>query len=87
MMLQSGYMPYGEDTPFQDTGEANAENTGETKPNIQGLYIALELMDLGVALVRQRFIRDHPNADADAVTEYLSNWISTPRSRSIRYRK
>jgi hypothetical protein len=51
-----------------------------TQPKVEGLHMALELMELGYELVRQRFIRENPDADEDAVRRHLNVWIGSPRN-------
>ena len=50
-----------------------------SQPKIEGLYMALELMELGYQLVHQRFIRENPGADEDAIRNHMRDWINSPR--------
>jgi hypothetical protein len=62
-------------------GNANTAQTSTlTQPKVEGLYMALELMELGYELVRQRFIRENPDADENAVRRHLNVWIGSPRN-------
>ena len=58
-----------------------------TQPNVKGLLMALELMELGIELVRQRFIRENPNASPEMVRKHVNNWLSTPRSAGLDSRR
>jgi hypothetical protein len=51
-----------------------------TQPKIEGLYMALELMELGYELVRQRFMRENPDAGEDAIRQHMNAWVKTPRN-------
>jgi hypothetical protein len=42
--------------------------------------MALELMELGIERVRQRFIRENPNASPEMVRKHANEWLKTPRS-------
>jgi hypothetical protein len=62
----------------------NSANTksanGLTQPKVEGLYTALELMELGVELVRQRFIRENPSSSEEAIRKHVNAWLQSPRS-------
>lgn len=69
-------------------GNADTTQIGTlTQPKVEGLYMALELMELGYELVRQRFIRENPDADEDAVRRHLNAWIGSPRNGAGRLKK
>jgi hypothetical protein len=51
-----------------------------TQPNVDGLYTALDLMELGIELVRQRYVREHPDAGEEAIRKHINVWLQTPRS-------
>ena len=60
---------------------ANTESAnGLTQPKVEGLYVALELMELGIELVRQRFVRENPGASEEAIRQYVNAWLQSPRS-------
>lgn len=63
---------------------ANTESAGGvTQPKVEGLYIALELMELGIELVRQRFIRENPGAGEEAIRQHVNAWLQSPREGTI----
>ncbi|MFN8792624.1 MAG: hypothetical protein ACK5Y2_14305 [Bdellovibrionales bacterium] len=62
----------------KDTDAVQA-NTA-TQPKVEGLYMALELMELAYELVRQRFIRENPSASDDAVLQHINAWANSPRN-------
>lgn len=61
--------------------------SGHMLPNPQGLIEALQLMELGFELVRQRLIREDPQASSEVISERLNAWISAPRSSSIKIQR
>lgn len=42
--------------------------------------VALELMELGIALARQRISRLNPGASPEVIQDKVNEWICTPRS-------
>jgi hypothetical protein len=58
-------------------------DSGESKPNPQGLIRALELMELGIALTRQRIARENPGISPEELTAKTNEWLSSPRNESL----
>lgn len=59
--------------------QLNPQDVG-TKPEPKGLMVALELMELGIALARQRISRLNPGASPEVIQDKVNEWICTPRS-------
>jgi hypothetical protein len=63
-----------------DSDACQGQGPTRTQPNVKGLLMALELMELGIERVRQRFIRENPNASPEMVRKHANEWLKTPRS-------
>lgn len=57
----------------------DARPYGTASPNPAGLLLALELMELGIELTRQRLVRENTGVATDRINEMLRVWIMTPR--------
>jgi hypothetical protein len=73
-------------TPTQPD-EYQGQGSVRTPPNAKGLLMALELMELGIELVRQRFIRENPDASPEVVRKHVNKWLNTPRSAGLDSRR
>ena len=90
-LLGSTYKFEGEDFPragwysgvMATEGSSNTlkvMDSGESKPNPQGLVRALQLMELGIALARQRIARENPGISPVELTARTNDWLSSPRN-------
>ena len=61
---------------------SNVSHTGERKPNPQGLVLALELMELGIELARQRIARENPGISHAELVAKTNEWLRAPRSET-----
>lgn len=63
------------------TNDLSRSGTAARTPNPHGLVRALELMELGIELARQRIVRQNPGISrADLITK-TNEWLSAPRGR------
>ena len=58
---------------------SNRNHSGERRPNSQGLLIAIELMELGIELARQRIVRQNPAISQSELMAKTNEWLSAPR--------
>jgi hypothetical protein len=64
----------------ESSNTSTPPDSGESKPNPQGLIRALELMELGIALTRQRIARENPGILPEELTARMNQWLSSPRN-------
>lgn len=50
------------------------------KPDARGLVLALELMELGIELAKQRIARENPNISRSELIAKTNEWIRAPRN-------
>lgn len=50
-------------------------------PDPQGLVLALELMELGIELTKQRIVRECPNISRAELIVKTNEWLRAPRSK------
>ncbi len=62
----------------------NSELTqcGESRPNSQGLLLALELMELGIELAQQRIARQNPGISRGELVAKTNDWLSALRAET-----
>jgi len=65
-------------------GKNNVNNSdlidrGERRPDSKGLVLALELMELGVELARQRIARENPGMSRRDIVAKTNEWLSARR--------
>jgi hypothetical protein len=66
-----------------DSDAHQGQVCAQTQPNAKGLLMALELMELGIELVRQRFIRENPDASPEMVRKHVNEWLNSPRCAGL----
>ena len=62
-----------------DTNDVNCSGSAPRKPNAQGLLLALELMELGLELARQRIALQNPGISPADLIAKTNEWLSVPR--------
>jgi hypothetical protein len=65
-----------------NSGNSNPNYSGERRPNSQGLVLALELMELGIELARQRIARQNPGISHGELVVKTNKWLSAPRGEA-----
>ena len=66
-------------TTDDKVNNSNLNHSGERRPHLQGLVIALELMELGIELARQRIARQNPGMSHGELVAKTNEWLSAPR--------
>jgi hypothetical protein len=62
-----------------NTSNSDLNDFGARRPNPKGLVLALELMELGIAITRQRLARENPELSHGELIAKTNEWLSAPR--------
>jgi hypothetical protein len=65
-----------------DDNNSKPNLSGEGRPNPQGLVLALQLMELGIDLARQRIVRENPGIPHAELVAKTNEWLKAPRGES-----